>query len=451
MNTGALSLDQAPPLSVPWRFFLTAPVFGFAAAVAMAWHGPDILASRWLPASAGVVHLLTLGFATMVMAGAMLQMLPVVAGSPVAFPGIVAWCLYVPLTVGTIALVTGFLAAAPGAFLVGAVLLGTFALVFVGAVAGSLLRARTAFATVNGMWAALIGFAVTATLGVLLAWSFGRGVFPLGFATWRDVHPLWGVAGWIGLLVVGVGYQVVPMFQLAPPYPAVLTRLLAPLALVGLAGASLLPGTWMPRLAASGTAAALCAFALTTLALQARRRRRLPDVSLDYWRVALGSLIAASLLFVLRPLWPLTEAARREVLVAILAIIGFAVSVIEGMLLKIVPFLAWFHLQARAGLAARVPHVKEFLPDASARWQFRTHGTAVAFMALAALSPLAFWPAVVTFGASQCILGWNLWRTAWRFRAEVARLVCAGPKHKPPPVGTQDCTDRGDPLRRIPD
>lgn len=417
MNTGALSLDQAPPISVPLRFFLSAPLFGGAAALLMAWYGPGVLASRWLPASAGVVHLLTLGFATMVMAGAMLQMLPVVAGSPVVFSRVVAWGLHAPLTLGTIALVGGFLSGARGAFLVAAVLLATFALVFIGAVALSLLRAKTAFATVNGMWAALISLAVAATLGALLAWSFGSGVFPTDFAIWRDLHPLWGLAGWIGVLVVGVGYQVVPMFQLTPPYPPVLARALAPLALAGLAGASLLPGTWLPRFAGWTTAAALCTFAVATFRLQARRRRRLPDVSLDYWRVALGSLIAAALLFSARPVWPLVLAAQCEVLFAILAIAGFALSVIEGMLLKIVPFLAWFHLQARAGLAGRVPNVKELLPDAPARWQLRAHVVALVLLIAAVMSPVAFWPAVAIFGTSQCILGWNLWQTAWRFRA----------------------------------
>ena len=422
MNSGALSLEQAPPVSVPWRFFLTAPVFGLATAAVLAWQGPAIFASRWNPASAGAVHLLTLGVATMVMAGAVLQMLPVVAGAPVARPRLVAWGLHVPLTAGTIALVTGFLTGARTGFQLGALLLATFAVVFVAAVALSLARAQSAFATVNGMWAALLAFAVTATLGVLLAVAFGWSVFPPGFATWRDLHPLWGLAGWVGLLVVGVGYQVVPMFQLTQPYPRALTLIAAPVGLAGLTGASLLPGTWAPRIATWSVAAALMAFAGTTLVLQTTRRRRLPDVSLAYWRLALAALLAAAILFVARPLWPAATAAQLEVLFALLAIVGFALSVIEGMLLKIVPFLAWFHLQAQAGLTVRVPNVKEFLPDGPARWQLRAHVVALALLLLAVPVRAAFWPAALAFGVSQLLLGWNLWRTAWRFRTAALAL-----------------------------
>lgn len=189
-----------------------------------------------------------------------------------------------------------------------------------------------------------------------------------------------------------------------------------------MAAASLLPGTWAPRTAGTIAALALAVFAAATLVLQSTRRRRLPDVSLTYWRVAMASLAGAALLFVARPAWPAANAAQLEVFSVLLAIVGFALSVIEGMLLKIVPFLAWFHLQARAGLSVRVPNVKDFLPDRPARWQLRAHVAALSLLLPAVGWPAAFWPAVAAFAASQCVLGWNLWRTAWRFRTALAQL-----------------------------
>ena len=51
MNTAGLSLEQAPPFSVPLRFFLTAPWFLVLAAALILWEGPGIFASRWLPAT----------------------------------------------------------------------------------------------------------------------------------------------------------------------------------------------------------------------------------------------------------------------------------------------------------------------------------------------------------------------------------------------------------------
>jgi hypothetical protein len=40
MDTGGLSLDQAPPIDIPARFFLTAPLFAIAAGLLLAWQGP---------------------------------------------------------------------------------------------------------------------------------------------------------------------------------------------------------------------------------------------------------------------------------------------------------------------------------------------------------------------------------------------------------------------------
>ena len=41
-----LSFEQAPPISVPYRFFLTAPLFGAVAGLVLAWLGPDSVRSR---------------------------------------------------------------------------------------------------------------------------------------------------------------------------------------------------------------------------------------------------------------------------------------------------------------------------------------------------------------------------------------------------------------------
>ncbi|MCK7498192.1 MAG: hypothetical protein MZW92_51665 [Comamonadaceae bacterium] len=45
--TVGIAFDQAPPIAVPLRFFLTAPLFGCLAGLLIAWSGGDVLASRW--------------------------------------------------------------------------------------------------------------------------------------------------------------------------------------------------------------------------------------------------------------------------------------------------------------------------------------------------------------------------------------------------------------------
>ena len=47
LNRASLSLKKAPPVAVPFRFFLTAPFFGVFAGILLAVYGPDVLVSRW--------------------------------------------------------------------------------------------------------------------------------------------------------------------------------------------------------------------------------------------------------------------------------------------------------------------------------------------------------------------------------------------------------------------
>jgi hypothetical protein len=94
-----LQLSQAPPLSIPASFFLTAPVALVAAGILLMTLGSLALTTAWALPTLMLTHLGTLGFLSAVMLGALYQMTPVVAGSPV--PGIraahaVHLCLVVP-------------------------------------------------------------------------------------------------------------------------------------------------------------------------------------------------------------------------------------------------------------------------------------------------------------------------------------------------------------------
>ena len=73
MNRKGLRLDQAPPLHLPLRFFLTAPLFGVGAGLLLAWKGAELLLTPWSFPTVGLVQLSTLGFLTTVMLGALDQ------------------------------------------------------------------------------------------------------------------------------------------------------------------------------------------------------------------------------------------------------------------------------------------------------------------------------------------------------------------------------------------
>ena len=104
-----LSYDDAPPLSVPLRYFLTAPLFAILAGLLLLYAGPEILASRWSPATLAFTHVITAGFMLQVMLGALQQLLPVVLGANLARPLRLATLVHAAITPGALCLAAAFL------------------------------------------------------------------------------------------------------------------------------------------------------------------------------------------------------------------------------------------------------------------------------------------------------------------------------------------------------
>jgi hypothetical protein len=424
-----LSFDQAPPFLSPLRFFLTAPLFLMVAGVLLV-VTPDALSSRWTPQALALTHALTLGFLGMVMTGALMQMLPVVAGAVIPAAPAVAWLTHVPLLVGTVALMAGF-AGAGGAWLVaGAVLLSAGLGVFLAAAGISLARAVDN-ATVTGMRLAVISLALVLGLGAGLALMRAGLWAPAAPAPASVAHVAFGLLGWVLLLVVGVGYLVVPMFQMTPPYPPRLARWLAPF-LFALLGVHALSAWLAPqgdgpvaRLASLGLAGGILAFAAITLRLQSRRRRKLADVTLDFWRLAMASLVACAAAWLAAALWPAWRVHPvYPIVLGVVFLMGFAASVVMGMLYKIVPFLAWFHLQAQLqAKAGTIPNMKQMIAESRMRLQFRLHFVACLLLVTAAIRP--GWFAALAGGATALsggLLWANLLAAARRFLRHGGRL-----------------------------
>jgi uncharacterized membrane protein YciS (DUF1049 family) len=121
------------------------------------------------------------------------------------------------------------------------------------------------------------------------------------------------------------------------------------------------------------------------------------------------------------------------ILLGLLMIVGFAMSVINGMLYKIVPFLVWFHLQSNRGIKSShaVPNVREILPESRARRQMWLHFAALCALLVAVIFPVPFfYPAALLFGGSNLLLWLNIVeanRTYHRVYAQLAANAVGAP------------------------
>jgi hypothetical protein len=428
MRPAGLALERAPPIAVPLRFFLTAPLFLLAAGAVLMWSGPEALTWRGSPAALAATHFVTLGFMTMVMAGAMLQMLPVLAGTPVPRVAAVAALVHVALALGAAALGVGFLLGQPLLLKTAAWLLGAGIAVLAAAAAAALARAAVRNATTRGTSLGIAGLVVTVVLGLVLIATYAWGV-PLPNLAARALHPAWGLLGWAGLLVAAVAFQVVPMFQMTPRYPEAMTSWFTAAAFAVLIAWSLAAwyasGSTVELVLGLALAAAFALFAVTTIVLQRRRRRRVRDATTAFWQLGMGCALAACVAWAARLAAP-NELPSLEIAIGVLALAGFAVSVIDGMLYKIVPFLAWFHLQATVG-AKRAPHMKRILGDAPQHVHLALHAGAVALLVIAVVwpEPLAR-VAGLALALSAAMLLRNLIVAARRYRSDSMQGPDAG-------------------------
>lgn len=424
-----LSFEQAPPISVPYRFFLAAPWFGVLAGLLLAWVGGDVLGSRWTPEVLALVHLIAVGFMLQAMSGAMFQFIPVAVGGNVWRPLLVANVVQPVLLVAALLLVAGFLFAAP-------VLLssaGPFFLLGVGVFAFVVLMAlwRTP-ATGMTLWTmrmAITSLVVTVLLGLALAEALARGL-ALPLIALTNVHLAWGLGAWALMLVAAVSYFVVPMFQLTQPYPLWFARSFGPLLLLLVLLWSVL---WLVADVSVAQAAGLplglacAAFGGMTLWLQYTRRRKIDDATSLYFRVAMIALLIFALSGGVMAVLPeIADDPRALAWLGMLAFPGVFVSTISGMIYKITPFLNWLHLQRLGAPISAVPNMKKMIPGDTMTGQFRLHVLAVALLLAAVWLPALARPAGLAFAASCAWLGVNVilaLKNYRRFRDQIRASV----------------------------
>ena len=426
-----LSLQQAPPFSVPARFLVSAPLFGLMAALILLWYGPGVFSHRWSPEILAVTHFLTLGFLAMSMMGAMMQLIPVLMGVIIPRAVLFSSIVHTPLFLGCLCLGLAWLLQIDQLFIVALLLLGFSFSIFIAVITDRLMRSTNRHVTRSMMMLALLALFITTCLGIYLAMGHGIQTFPLARQL-TDLHLSWGLFGWVLMLIIAVAYQVIPMFQITDEYPAIHQRWMGWTLFFSLLGLSL---TYLWTLEILRTvsvvllAGSLLTFSLTTLWVLHKRRRQLADTTMRFWQLAMVSLL------LLTSSWLLTNLINNEppvFLYGALMIHGFAMSTINGMMYKIIPFIIWLHLSVhnknlrdndKRKSQVKVPHMRKIIPEAAGLWQFRVHLLSFIFLCMATIWPAWFYyPAAISFTAAQAFLLFNLVKAVRFYNIKIAEL-----------------------------
>ncbi len=368
INTAHLSVEDAPPIGVPFRFFLTMPLFGMLFSLILLWFGLEETAGRWSPQVIGSLHLLNIGVLMMAVTGVLFQMLPVIGGIQLPYLGLVARLLHVSLTAGALLLCLGMVVSQAWLLMLSLLVLGG------GIVPYLLLLLFKLFSTAQPpAWVVLLRYVslfllALTSLGMLLLLGWGEQLVLQ--RQWTDVHAVWALGGWFTLLLMATSFQLIPMFQVTPEFPIWLRRWLVPtLSIVLLIwGAGTISGIYSGRWGLLLALLGMACYGVIALNLLRQRKRKTFDAAVRFWQIALASLVAGALLLIAQ----LLQGAALPTWVGLLWIFAVLIPMLAGMLLKIAPFLVFLHLQQqmirnpeRISELGTLPNLFEILP---AQW-----------------------------------------------------------------------------------
>jgi hypothetical protein len=360
------------------------------------------------PTTLAAVHLVTIGWLTILMLGALHQFIPVITAEG-AVAGRSALVSLVAILTGLGGMEVGFLAVdgrLPPLLLAALPVGGILVLVGVTIAAASLSltlwRARPLPFSARFVATGLVFLFAALGMGIALGLAFSSPAWiawPGAFSEGLRLHLLAGLIGWFTLTAMGVSYRLLGMFTLAPEDRGSFGTLVLVLSAGGLAVTWLLAlaevlGVRMPNSAVAATAIAtglgIALYLFDMARLYRARRRRQLELNTGMAVPALAAL-AVSVLFAL---YLFLHGSTERALGALgyLFLFGWLSGLGLSQLYKIVPFLTWLERYGSVLGKAAVPRVQDLMDEHRDRPWFVLYFISVAAGTLfAALGWLLLW------------------------------------------------------------
>ena len=409
MFNQGLSLDQAPPISVPFRFFLTAPIFGVVISFVFLFTPFNETSNQYSHFAIGIVHLFTLGILSMIIFGAMQQMMPVLAGAVIKKPRLFANVVYSSLTLGTLLLSFSFILEIRFLLHIAILFLLIAFLTFFIVSIKLLFSVKYLTSTVKAMRLFSLAGIITLFLGLYLAVSHITLNFDENYYMLLFLHILFGLCGFALLLIMGVSFQVIPMFYVALDFPKfvqnkmplILFALLFIFAIFLYFEINLL----ILKVIFIGLIISFCFYGLKSLN---NRKRPVFDATLWYWKLSLSSLIISMIIW-------LGGFFESNYILAIVFAFGFLYSLLQGMVYKIIPFLSWFHLNSKGYF--KLPTIREFIDERYIKIHFFLHICSIIFFIFSYFIPNMIYLASMLFLISNILFFVNSLIAVKKYRA----------------------------------
>ncbi len=348
--TAAVTAARPRHTRLPLLYFGLAHVALGSAFAAMAFDPARFAGFFYHPRMIAVVHLVTLGWISASILGALYMIAPMAlrARLPAGWPDFTAWAVY---GIGVLGMVSHFWIDSPKGMVwsAGTVTVG---LLWVAARAAVALWPAPVPGEVKiHFFLAFLNVLIAATLGVLLGLNKVEPVLGGFVMTNVYAHAHMAALGWATMMVMGAGYRLLPMLlpsAMPEGRPVALSAVLLEAGVLGLFASFLLrsrpPLLWVSALlVVSGLAAFLSRVVwMKRHPRPAPKALRRPDWGVFHAIQALLYLTASAglgiaLAFVDDPAWTL----RAAPVYGTLGLVGFLAQIVVGVQQRLLPLYAW--------------------------------------------------------------------------------------------------------------
>jgi len=370
LQTNSIASSYAPPFKIVTKYFVAAIIDFVILNLLLILNYKDIAGFYFQPKILAITHMLTLGWISMTIFGAMFQLVPVVLEVKL-FSEKLAEIQFWIFTIGVIGLVTGFWNFNLSMHLNGSALLINIA-VFIFAInmIGTFINVKKWNITGWYLIAALIYLIITALAGLLLTYNLWHPYISINHLEYLKLHAEVAVIGWVTLVVMGVSYKLIPMFTLSHGYSMRSSKWAFWLVNVGLIGINIFfhlkNSAIFIVISVLFISAGIAFYLFQVYLIYKNRLRKKGDIGIKYSIFSffvLGFVTVFGLVF---SITDLSAIPNIYLIFGYLVFFGYLSMLIVGQMYKIVPFLAWYHkFSNKVGLEP-VPMLKDMFSEKQA-------------------------------------------------------------------------------------
>lgn len=371
-----LSTQKAPSISVVLPHYIYGAVAFFVLTLLILLSSQSFIGHYFQPHLLTMTHIAALGWGTMIIFGALYQLLPVVLEVGL-YSEKLAKITFWLFGSGIILLAYFFWNFSVGLSLqIAASVVFIAILLFVINIVQTVRKAvkwtiETDFITTAVMWLLL-----TAVFGILMSFNFAYPIFKESHLLYLKIHAHLGIIGWFLLLIIGVSSKLIPMFLLVDTTNQKKLHIAYYLINIGLIafGVDLyfFQGTILIPLFAVIIVAGILFFISYMHEVFKNRSRKNLDIGLKHSLIAviaillpllLGTVIGFNLHMKESILFPI------YLVYGISIFLGFITTLILGQTFKTLPFIVWLYIFKKATGKIKVPLPKDLYSEKIAHWQ----------------------------------------------------------------------------------